>query len=63
MPEAQDAAVWQAVVERRVREFDEALLSRVQEKAEETDKNKNMFLFEPGGEAMADMFKLACSCY
>jgi hypothetical protein len=55
--------VWQAVVERRVREFDEALLSRVQEKAEERDKNKNMFLFEPGGEAMADMFKLACSCY
>jgi hypothetical protein len=63
VPEAQDAAVWQAVVERRVREFDEALLSRVQEKAEETDKNKNMFLFEHGGEAMADMFKLACSCY
>jgi 2-polyprenyl-6-methoxyphenol hydroxylase-like FAD-dependent oxidoreductase len=58
VPEAENAAAWQAALEPRVREYEEAMLARAQEKAEETAKNKDMFLSENGGQAMADMFKV-----
>jgi 2-polyprenyl-6-methoxyphenol hydroxylase-like FAD-dependent oxidoreductase len=58
VPEAENAAAWQAALEPRVREYEEAMLARAQEKAEETAKNKDMILSENGGQAMADMFKM-----
>jgi 2-polyprenyl-6-methoxyphenol hydroxylase-like FAD-dependent oxidoreductase len=58
VPEAENAVAWQAALEPRVREYEEAMLARAQEKAEETAKNKDMFLSENGGRAMADMFKM-----
>ena len=58
VPEAENAAAWQAALEPRVREYEEAMLARAQEKAEETAKNKDMLLSENGGQAMADMFKM-----
>jgi hypothetical protein len=41
----------------RVREYEEVMLARAQEKAE-TAKNKDMFLSKNGGQAMAGMFKM-----
>lgn len=58
VPEAENAAAWQAALEPRVREYEEAMLARAQEKAEETAKNKDLLLSENGGQAMADMFKM-----
>jgi 2-polyprenyl-6-methoxyphenol hydroxylase-like FAD-dependent oxidoreductase len=58
VPEAEDAAAWQAALEPRMREFEEAMLLRAKEKAEETAKNKDMFLSENGGQTMADMFQM-----
>jgi 2-polyprenyl-6-methoxyphenol hydroxylase-like FAD-dependent oxidoreductase len=58
VPEAENAAAWQTAVEPRVRKYEETMLVRAQEKAEETAKNKDMFLSENGGQAMADMFKM-----
>ena len=58
VPEAENAAVWQAALEPWVREYEEAMLTRAQEKAEESAKNKDMLLSENGGQAMADMFKM-----
>lgn len=59
VPEVEDAAAWQMALEPRIREFEETMLARAHEKAEETDKNKDMFLSENGGEQMANMFKAA----
>lgn len=56
--EAEDAAAWQAGLEPRIRKFEETMLERAKEKAEETAKNQKMFLSENGGQAMADMFKM-----
>ncbi|KAK9243194.1 salicylate hydroxylase [Lipomyces tetrasporus] len=56
--EAEDAAAWQAALEPRFSEYEEAMLLRAKEKAEERAKNKDMFLSENGGQAMADMFKM-----
>ncbi|MCJ1301205.1 hypothetical protein MMC08_004004 [Hypocenomyce scalaris] len=56
--EVENAAAWQAALEPRVCEYEEAMLARAQEMAEETAKNKDMFLSENGGQAMADMFKM-----
>ncbi|OCK98814.1 salicylate hydroxylase [Cenococcum geophilum 1.58] len=58
VPEAADAAAWQAALEPRMREFEEAMLARAQVKAEETVRNKDMFLSENGAQAMADFFKM-----
>ncbi|KAK9384926.1 hypothetical protein V1515DRAFT_609920 [Lipomyces mesembrius] len=41
-----------------MREYEEAMLLRAKEKAKETAKNKDMFLSENGGQAMAEMFKM-----
>jgi 2-polyprenyl-6-methoxyphenol hydroxylase-like FAD-dependent oxidoreductase len=59
IPEVEDAAGWEAALEPRMREFEEGMLTRAQEKAEETAQNKDMFLSENGGQAMADFFKAA----
>jgi 2-polyprenyl-6-methoxyphenol hydroxylase-like FAD-dependent oxidoreductase len=59
VPEAESAAAWQAALEPRMREFEQAMLARAQEKAEETARNKDMCLSENGGQALADMFKKA----
>ena len=58
VPEAKDAAAWQAALEPLVREYEETMLARAQEKAEETVRNKDLFLSEDGGQAMADFFKV-----
>ena len=58
VPEAADAAAWQATLEPRMREFEEAMLARAQVKAEETLRNKDMFLSENGARMMADFFKV-----
>ena len=59
VPEAADAAAWQAALEPRVREFEEAMLARAEVKAEETWENRNMFLSEDGAEKMAGFFHAA----
>lgn len=59
VPEAVNAAAWQAAVEPRIRGFEEVMLARAQEKSEETDKNKDIFLSEHGGQAMADFLGAA----
>ncbi|MCJ1232625.1 hypothetical protein MMC14_000578 [Varicellaria rhodocarpa] len=58
VPEATDTAAWQTALEPRMREFEEAMLARAQVKAEETDRNRDMFLSENGAQAMADFFKV-----
>ena len=58
VPEAADAAAWQAALEPRICEFEEVMLARAQVKAEETVRNKDMFLSENGAQAMADFFKV-----
>ena len=57
-PEAEDAAAWQAGLSPRIREYEETMLARAQDKAEETAKNQEMLLSENGGQALADMFKM-----
>ena len=59
VPEATDAARWQAALEPRLRDFEETMLARAQEKAEMTVQSKDMFLSEDGGQKMADFFKAA----
>lgn len=56
VPEAADAARWQAELEPRVREFEEEMLARAEVKAEETDRNREMFLSEDGARRMAEFF-------
>ncbi|KAK9457174.1 salicylate hydroxylase [Dipodascopsis uninucleata] len=58
VPEATDAAKWQAALEPRIREFEEAMLARAQVKAEETDKNRRIILGENGSQAMVDFFNV-----
>lgn len=58
VPKVADAAAWQAALEPRMREFEEAMLARAQVKAEESDRNRAMFLSENGAQAMADFFKV-----
>ena len=58
VPKAVDAAAWQAGLESRVREFEDRMLARAQEKAEETDQNRQMFLSEDGAERMREFFKV-----
>lgn len=58
VPVTADAAAWQAALEPRLREFEETMLVRATEKAEETARNKDLFLSENGAQAMADMFKM-----
>jgi 2-polyprenyl-6-methoxyphenol hydroxylase-like FAD-dependent oxidoreductase len=57
MPEVENAAEWQAALETRVREHEAVMLARAQEKAEETAVNKDLFLSEHGGRALADFMK------
>ena len=59
VPEVEDAAAWQAALGPRVREYEEKILARAQEKAEATVKNKDMMLSENGGQALANMFSMA----
>ncbi|KAK9337638.1 hypothetical protein V1521DRAFT_384415 [Lipomyces starkeyi] len=58
VPEAADAVAWQAALEPRVREFEEAMQVRAQEKAEETVRNMDMLLSENGAEAMVNLFRM-----
>ena len=58
VPESTDAADWQAKLEPRIREFEEGMQARAQEKAEETDKNREMFLSENGAQKMKEFFKV-----
>lgn len=58
VPEVEDAAAWQAALDPRMREHEEAMLVRAQEKAEESSKNKDTLLSENGGQAMVDMFRM-----
>ncbi len=58
VPEATDAAEWQAKLEPRMTEFEKAMQERAQEKAEETDKNREMFLGENGAQKMKEFFKM-----
>ena len=57
VPQAPDAAAWQAALEPGIREFENDMLARAQVKAEETDRNRQMFLSENGAQAMADFIK------
>lgn len=54
---ATDAAAWQKALEPGIREFEEVMLSRAEEKAEETVRNKDAVLSENGAEIMAEVFK------
>lgn len=56
--EAEDAVSWQAAMDPHLRKFGEAMFTRAEEKAEESLQNKNTFLSEGGGEAMANFFKV-----
>jgi 2-polyprenyl-6-methoxyphenol hydroxylase-like FAD-dependent oxidoreductase len=57
MPEVEDVKAWQEALEPRIREFEEGMLERAREKAEESAKNQELMLGENGAQAMADMFK------
>jgi 2-polyprenyl-6-methoxyphenol hydroxylase-like FAD-dependent oxidoreductase len=57
MPEVEDVKAWQKALEPRIREFEEGMLERAREKAEESVKNQELMLGENGAQAMADMFK------
>lgn len=57
VPEAASAAAWQEALQPMMRDFEETMFARAQEKAEETDQNRRMFLSEHGGQALADFFK------
>jgi 2-polyprenyl-6-methoxyphenol hydroxylase-like FAD-dependent oxidoreductase len=57
--DVEDAASWQAALDPRMREFEEAMQARAEEKAEETVQNKAMILSENGAQAFADFFKTA----
>ena len=59
VPEATDAATWQAKVDPRMVEFEETLFARAEVKAAETDSNKNLFMSENGAERMAEFFRTA----
>ena len=61
VPDAVDASAWQAALDPRVRAFEETMWARSQEKAEETDSNRAMFLSENGADKMANFFKQAFS--
>jgi 2-polyprenyl-6-methoxyphenol hydroxylase-like FAD-dependent oxidoreductase len=54
--EVVDAAAWQKALEPRIRRFEETMLARAQEKAEESVTNKDLFLSENGAQALADFF-------
>ena len=56
VPESKDVATWQAALEPWIRENEETMLARAQEKAEETDMNRKMFLSENGAEEMVKFF-------
>ena len=56
IPEATNAADWQAKLEPCMKEFEETMQARAQEKAEETDKNREMFLSEDGAQKMKEFF-------
>lgn len=47
-------------VEPRIRDFENAVLARAQEKAEETLQKKENFLSEDGRQRLANFFKSAC---
>lgn len=59
VPEAADVAEWQKALDPRVRAFEEVMLTRGKEKAEETWANRNLFMGENGAEKMAGFFKAA----
>lgn len=58
VPKAIDAIAWQASLEPRLRDFENTMLARAQEKAEESLKNQKSFLSENGAQVMADFFKV-----
>lgn len=59
VPEVGSAAAWQSAVEPGVRLFEEHMLERAREKAEEAGKNQEMMMGENGAEAMAEWMKMA----
>ena len=59
VPDAADAAAWQTALDPKVQEFEETMWARSQEKAEETDNNRAIFLSEDGADKMATFFKQA----
>lgn len=58
MPEVEDVVAWQAALEPRVREYEEAMFVQAQEKAEEAIKFGDICLSENGGQVVADLFKM-----
>ncbi|KAF2673884.1 salicylate hydroxylase [Microthyrium microscopicum] len=59
VPEATEAAAWQAALEPGLRGFEEKMLARAQEKAEESSQNKEVMLGEKGAQGMAAFFQQA----
>lgn len=57
VPQSTDATSWQAALEPGLRQFEETMMVRAQEKAEETLRNKNMLLSENGAQAMLEIFQ------
>lgn len=51
------AATWQALLDPHIRAFESAMLARADDKAAETDRNRQLFLSENGAQALADFFK------
>lgn len=54
--EATNAASWQKSLEPAMREFEETMMARAQEKAEETLQNRNMMFGENGARYLAQLF-------
>jgi 2-polyprenyl-6-methoxyphenol hydroxylase-like FAD-dependent oxidoreductase len=58
IPEATNAAEWQSLWKPRLLEFEEQMQTRAQEKAEESDRNKNLMLGESGAQGLVDIFSM-----
>jgi 2-polyprenyl-6-methoxyphenol hydroxylase-like FAD-dependent oxidoreductase len=59
VPEGADAAAWQAAVEPRVREFEEAMLAGALSEAGDSAALNGMLFSENGAQALADFFATA----
>ncbi|KAK3682041.1 salicylate hydroxylase [Podospora appendiculata] len=58
VPETADAAAWQAALEPLVKGFEDVMLTRATEKAEETARNKDICLGEDGAKGLVAAFQM-----
>lgn len=58
VPQCADAASWQKATDEALRQFEEIMMTRAQEKAEETLRNMQMMLSENGAQALVEVFSM-----